>query len=181
MSRDSDARFSPRATHRMAAALSALAAVPFTALFADVVASYWSFLGVDTPGAGCALIGVYIPAGFIVFLAVALAVFFCSRQRLIGPWQSLGLSVFGAAATLAIGVAVEAHRMSDYPRGAPATTGGFFRFYVQRLIGTATERPNQAMQLTASKPAVYPSRVCRRERMLRGMHRGLAAADLVSR
>ena len=40
---------------------------------------------------------------------------------------------------------------------------------------------NQAMQLTASKPAVYASSVCRRERMLRGMHRGLAAADLVSR
>ena len=41
--------------------------------------------------------------------------------------------------------------------------------------------PNQAMQLTASKPAIYVRRVCRRERMLRGMHRGLAAADLVSR
>jgi hypothetical protein len=34
------------------------------------------------------------------------------------------------------------------------------------------------MQLTASKPAVYAWSVCRRERMLRGMHRGLAAADL---
>jgi hypothetical protein len=43
------------------------------------------------------------------------------------------------------------------------------------------ERPNQAMQLTASKPAVYASRVCRHARMLRSMHRGLAAADLVSR
>ena len=42
-------------------------------------------------------------------------------------------------------------------------------------------RSNQAMQLTASKPAVYASGVCRRERMLRAMHRGLAAADLVSR
>ncbi len=41
--------------------------------------------------------------------------------------------------------------------------------------------PNQAMQLTASKPDVYAWSVCRRERMLRGMHRGLAAADLVSR
>ena len=30
--------------------------------------------------------------------------------------------------------------------------------------------PNQAMQLTASKPAVYAWSVCRRERMLRGMH-----------
>ncbi len=37
------------------------------------------------------------------------------------------------------------------------------------------------MQLTASKPAIYAGGVCRRERMLRGMHRGLAAADLVSR
>ena len=33
----------------------------------------------------------------------------------------------------------------------------------------------------ASKPAVYASSVCRRQRMLRSMHRGLAAADLVSR
>lgn len=38
---------------------------------------------------------------------------------------------------------------------------------------------NQAMQLTASKPVVYAWSVCRRERMLRGMRRGLAAADLV--
>ena len=43
------------------------------------------------------------------------------------------------------------------------------------------ERPNQAMQLTASKPAVYASAFCRRERILRSIHRGLAAADLVSR
>ncbi len=42
-------------------------------------------------------------------------------------------------------------------------------------------KPNQAMQLTASKPVVYASSVCHRERMLRGMHRRLAAADLVSR
>ncbi|MCA1660249.1 MAG: hypothetical protein LC642_06910 [Verrucomicrobiaceae bacterium] len=40
---------------------------------------------------------------------------------------------------------------------------------------------NQAMQLTASTPAVYAGDVCRRERMLRGTHRGLAVADLVSR
>ena len=40
----------------------------------------------------------------------------------------------------------------------------------------STPRPNQAMQLTASKSAVYAVSVCRRERMLRGMHSGLAAA-----
>ena len=40
---------------------------------------------------------------------------------------------------------------------------------------------NQAMQLTASKPAVYAWSVCRRERIVRGMRRGLAAADLLSR
>jgi hypothetical protein len=43
------------------------------------------------------------------------------------------------------------------------------------------QSPNYAMQLTASKPAIYALSVCHRERMLRGMHRGLAAADLVSR
>ena len=37
------------------------------------------------------------------------------------------------------------------------------------------------MQLIASKPAVYVWSVCRRASMLRRMHRGLAAADLVSR
>jgi hypothetical protein len=49
-----------------------------------------------------------------------------------------------------------------------------------RHIGS-TPRPNQAMQLTASKPAIYAFTACRRARMLRGMPRGLAAADLVSR
>ena len=48
-------------------------------------------------------------------------------------------------------------------------------------LDNAVPRPNQAMQLTASKPDVYAGRVCRRERILRGMRRGLAAADLVSR
>jgi hypothetical protein len=42
-------------------------------------------------------------------------------------------------------------------------------------------RPNQATQLTASKPAIYAWSVCHRECVLRGMHRGLAVADLVSR
>ena len=37
------------------------------------------------------------------------------------------------------------------------------------------------MQLTASKPDVYAWSVCRRERMLRGVRRGLAAADFVAR
>ena len=51
--------------------------------------------------------------------------------------------------------------------------------------GTSRKRPenasNQAMQLTASKPDVHAWSVCRRQRMLRFMHTGLAAADLVSR
>ena len=42
-------------------------------------------------------------------------------------------------------------------------------------------RPNQAMQLTASKLGVHAWSICHRERILRCMHRGLAAADLVSR
>jgi hypothetical protein len=40
----------------------------------------------------------------------------------------------------------------------------------------AANTPNQATQLTASKPAVCPWSVCRRNRTLRSMHRGLAAA-----
>jgi hypothetical protein len=43
------------------------------------------------------------------------------------------------------------------------------------------EPSNQAIQLTASKLAIYAGGVCHRERMLRGMSIGLAAADLVSR
>jgi hypothetical protein len=43
------------------------------------------------------------------------------------------------------------------------------------------KRSNQAMQLTASKPAIYASSVRHRASMLRFMHGGLAAADLVSR
>jgi hypothetical protein len=41
-----------------------------------------------------------------------------------------------------------------------------------RVSVNPPEASNQAMQLTASKPDVYASGVCRRERMLRGMHRG---------
>ena len=41
--------------------------------------------------------------------------------------------------------------------------------------------PNQSMKLTASKPAIHAGGVCHRERILRGMRIGLAAADLVSR
>ena len=44
-----------------------------------------------------------------------------------------------------------------------------------------TNRPNQTMQLTASKHAIYAGGLCRRARVLRGMHSGLAAADLVTR
>ena len=43
------------------------------------------------------------------------------------------------------------------------------------------KKPNQAMQLTASKSVIYTWSVCRRTRMLRGMHRELTAADLVTR
>jgi hypothetical protein len=40
---------------------------------------------------------------------------------------------------------------------------------------------NQAMQLIASKPDVYAWSLCRRKRILPGMHSGLAAADFVFR
>ena len=52
---------------------------------------------------------------------------------------------------------------------------------VRTVTFSTAQRSNQAMQLTASKPDVYAGSVCRRDRMLRGMHRGLAAADLVAR
>jgi hypothetical protein len=46
---------------------------------------------------------------------------------------------------------------------------------------THNQSSNQAMQLTASKPADCALGACRRDRMLRRTHNGLAAADLVSR
>jgi len=49
------------------------------------------------------------------------------------------------------------------------------------MTGELPKTPNRAMQLTASKPAIYAGGVCHRERIFRGMHGGLAAADLVSR
>lgn len=45
-----------------------------------------------------------------------------------------------------------------------------------RCIRSDAKRSNQAMQLTASKLSVYAWGGSRRERMLRPMHRGLAAA-----
>ena len=58
---------------------------------------------------------------------------------------------------------------------------GFVGSVTTGLSPMRRQTPNQAMQLTASKPAVYASCGCRRDSILRGMHRGLAAADLVSR
>jgi hypothetical protein len=52
---------------------------------------------------------------------------------------------------------------------------------IWKAIWSLDKPSNQAMQLTASKADVYASRLGRRERMLHGMHRGLAAADLVTR
>jgi hypothetical protein len=48
-------------------------------------------------------------------------------------------------------------------------------------LSSCDEPSNQAMQLTASKPDVHAWSVCRRARMLCGMHGGLAAADLLAR
>ena len=60
--------------------------------------------------------------------------------------------------------------------------GHLFRMFCLPELHVSVPKPsNQAMQLTASKPAIYGWSVCRRERMLRGMHRGLVAADLVAR
>ena len=44
------------------------------------------------------------------------------------------------------------------------------------LLRETLHASNRAMQLTASKFAVYALSVCRRERILRFMHTGLAAA-----
>jgi hypothetical protein len=51
----------------------------------------------------------------------------------------------------------------------------------RRVNSESPNASNQAMQLTASKPAIYAFSGCRRASMLRAMRTGLAAADLVSR
>jgi hypothetical protein len=72
----------------------------------------------------------------------------------------------------------EGRRAMDPPPKAPLALRreGRPNIWDRRVL-----RPNQAMQLTASKCAIYASSGCHRVPMLRGMHRGLAAADLVSR
>ena len=131
----------PRTKQRAAVTFCVIASVLFAALFTDVIIWYWAFIGVDTPGAGCAVIGLYAPGALVVFLGTALVVFFGSR-RYLGPWPSVGLSVLAVAAVLLIAFSLEVHRMSDYPRDQPVTTAGFLKFYVQRLIGVAPRRPN---------------------------------------
>ena len=63
----------------------------------------------------------------------------------------------------------------------PRTAEAIAREAAKMMRYPTRKRPNQAMQLTASKSAIYTSRVCPRASMLRGMHRGLATADVVSR
>ena len=67
-------------------------------------------------------------------------------------------------------------------RSELATSGANSR-ELKRFTGRSAETitPNQAMQLTASNPAVFPSGVCHRHLWLCGPRSGLAAADLVSR
>jgi hypothetical protein len=49
------------------------------------------------------------------------------------------------------------------------------------MDATTIERPNQAMQRTASKPAIYALRVCHLRFAYESHLTGLAVADLVSR
>ena len=134
----------------------------------------------------------------VAIVAVWTALFFAiSRGVPNTPWllgYALGWLVIApitliALATLPRGVAVWAEFWRFHERRHRISLG-LLVHYMHCCSCSALSRPsccsraktpNQAMQLTASKPAVYAWSVCRRERMLRFMHRGLAAADLVSR
>ena len=61
------------------------------------------------------------------------------------------------------------------------SSGDTSQFALEDLTFQGQQSSNQTIQLTASKPAVHASRICRRELMFRIMHRGRAAAGLVSR
>ena len=76
-------------------------------------------------------------------------------------------------ATFPAGSAVVSVEVGSLSRGLPLRDA--MRTFLESY------RPNQAMQLTASKRAIYAGGVRRRALMLRGMRGGLAAADLVSR
>ena len=70
------------------------------------------------------------------------------------------------AATAPVGAFSDAAAFKQWKRDKAAE--------IQRFLHI--NPPNQAMQLTTCKADVYASGVCRRKRMLRSMHRGLAAA-----
>jgi hypothetical protein len=83
------------------------------------------------------------------------------------------VSLFAGRGRMTLGTMAFRQDALPYPEDA---------FEVDRIYSRHNTKPsNQAMQLTASKPAIYASRACHRAVMLRGMHEGLAAADLVSR
>jgi hypothetical protein len=96
---------------------------------------------------------------------------------MVGPWKSLVAALLAILVTLCVGFATEIRQMSDY-RARVATTTADFSFYVRRIADFKPQWPNQAMQLTASKPDVHAVSVCHPRFFLRRSHRRLAAADL---
>ena len=71
----------------------------------------------------------------------------------------------------------QSHQTRQSASATGAVNGsGFVQSATRSSLRGHSQPFNQAMQLTASKPAVYASDVGNREHMQRGMHRGLAAA-----
>jgi hypothetical protein len=64
---------------------------------------------------------------------------------------------------------------------APITHWPEFAETWLKEIGMIPQRPNQAMQRTASKPAICFLRICHRHFGCAAFSSGLAAADLMSR
>ena len=115
------------------------------------------------------------PAALLPLYLVSLAGLLCwcllflRSEALLARWGLAAAIASACLACFAYLTVVERHLRSR---------AGISRY---NAPNACCERSNQAMQLTASKLSIYLGGVRHREHILCGMHRGLAAADLVSR
>ena len=134
-------------------------------------------LAIGAAGAGH---GTYLPAKLLFPFAMLAARF---GDAITWPYVILALAQFPLYGLL-LGSVFHSHRFRLCIAALVA-----LHCVVAALVLTSPDsftvvpcqRPNPAMQLTASKLVVHASGVCHQRFLLRGEFLGLAAADLVSR
>ena len=184
MSRAEDLTLLQRAWLVLPLVLAFAAAFPFALFFITLVARYWTYfdMGINNAANGLVLFLFYGPGALLLLLLAATGVVIALRRRGVGGWLTLLAALAAMALSVTALFTAEAHRTRDYPGPRQEKSmHEFIAWFVRSWFVAEPTRPNQAMQLTASKPDVHAWSVCRRPRMLRAMRRGLAAADLVSR